>query len=107
MEWSSFGIGAAVAAPVVALAVAWLARIRLARARRMAQRAKGQHELAALGSLAAGLAHEIKNPLSTIKLNLQLLCEDFTDRTDDDSADIIDVDSRLGFFGACADSFAA
>lgn len=29
-----------------------------------------------LGSLAGGLAHEIKNPLSTIKLTLQLLEED-------------------------------
>ncbi len=29
--------------------------------------------------LAGGLAHEIKNPLSTIRLNLQLLAEDFTD----------------------------
>ncbi len=29
--------------------------------------------------LAGGLAHEIKNPLSTIRLNLQLLAEDFED----------------------------
>ncbi|MDP7033454.1 MAG: ATP-binding protein [Planctomycetota bacterium] len=33
--------------------------------------------LAFLGTLAGGLAHEIKNPLSTIKLNLQILQEDF------------------------------
>jgi signal transduction histidine kinase len=30
-----------------------------------------------LASLAGGLAHEIKNPLSTLNLNLQLLAEDF------------------------------
>jgi signal transduction histidine kinase len=33
-------------------------------------------QLARLGELAGGLAHELKNPLSTIKLNLQLLQED-------------------------------
>ena len=32
--------------------------------------------LAELGTLTAGLAHEIKNPLSTIQLNLHLLQED-------------------------------
>jgi signal transduction histidine kinase len=32
--------------------------------------------LAELGTLTGGLAHEIKNPLSTISLNLQLLRED-------------------------------
>ncbi|MEE9312149.1 MAG: ATP-binding protein [Planctomycetota bacterium] len=32
-----------------------------------------------LGQLAGGLAHEIKNPLSTIKLTLQLLKEDLDD----------------------------
>jgi two-component system sensor histidine kinase HydH len=34
--------------------------------------------LAQLGSLFAGFAHEIRNPLSTIGLNLQLVQEDFT-----------------------------
>jgi signal transduction histidine kinase len=34
------------------------------------------HEIAAL---AGGLAHEIKNPLSTIALNMELLAEDFAD----------------------------
>ncbi len=33
-------------------------------------------QLAEMGKLAAGLAHELKNPLSTLKLNLQLLEED-------------------------------
>lgn len=33
-------------------------------------------QLARLGELAGGLAHELKNPLSTIKLNLQLMQED-------------------------------
>lgn len=32
--------------------------------------------LAELGTLTGGLAHEIKNPLSTVQLNLQLLSED-------------------------------
>ncbi|QDU62539.1 Sporulation kinase E [Planctomycetes bacterium Pan216] len=32
-----------------------------------------------VASLAGGLAHEIKNPLSTLTLNLQLLTEDFAD----------------------------
>ncbi len=34
--------------------------------------------LAVLGALAGGLAHEIKNPLSTISMNLQLLNEDWS-----------------------------
>jgi two-component system sensor histidine kinase HydH len=32
-----------------------------------------------IATLAGGLAHEIKNPLSTIRLNLELLAEDLTD----------------------------
>ena len=37
----------------------------------------GPSRLEFLGQLAGGLAHEIKNPLSTMKLTLQLLEEDF------------------------------
>ena len=30
-----------------------------------------------IARLAGGLAHEIKNPLSTIRMNMELLAEDF------------------------------
>src|SRR5690349_11056768 len=32
-----------------------------------------------IAALAGGLAHEIRNPLSTIGLNMELLAEDFAD----------------------------
>ena len=40
------------------------------------RRARHSERLAELGTLTGGLAHEIKNPLSTVQLNLQLLQED-------------------------------
>jgi two-component system sensor histidine kinase HydH len=43
---------------------------------RLQQRARHAERLAELGTLTGGLAHELKNPLSTIQLNLQLLGED-------------------------------
>lgn len=46
------------------------------RVRRAERRARESERLAYLGSLAGGLAHEIKNPLSTLHVNLQLLEED-------------------------------
>ncbi len=46
------------------------------RARRLIARAQRAEQLAEIGTLTGGLAHEIKNPLSTIQLNLQLLMED-------------------------------
>jgi signal transduction histidine kinase len=52
-----------------------LGRIRAASRRRRA-RLRSVQRLAELGTLTGGLAHEIKNPLSTVLLNLQLLQED-------------------------------
>lgn len=52
-----------------------LSRIRASTRRRRA-RWRSVQRLAELGTLAGGLAHEIKNPLSTVLLNLQLLQED-------------------------------
>ena len=45
---------------------------------RLTERARQAERLAELGTLTGGLAHEIKNPLSTIQLNLQLIQEDLT-----------------------------
>ena len=39
--------------------------------------AAGDEKLLQLGTLAGGLAHEIKNPLSTLSVNLQLLKEEW------------------------------
>ena len=59
------------------LAYAYRRYQRLQRRTRDAERQAQQAErLAELGTLTGGLAHEIKNPLSTVQLNLQLLRED-------------------------------
>jgi signal transduction histidine kinase len=49
------------------------------RARDAERRALEAQRLAELGSMTSGLAHEIKNPLSTIGLNAQLLRESAAD----------------------------
>ena len=49
-------------------------------------------ELDYLNTLAAGLVHEIKNPLNAISINLQLLNEDLQDR---DSEKNIKMSSRV------------
>ena len=73
MLWFVLGliIGIAVMLPVVLLAARRTAR----GVRRLEQRARTNERLAELGTLTGGLAHEIKNPLSTIGLNLQLMRE--------------------------------
>jgi len=61
----------------------WIQRARLAeredRARAAERRAVEAQQLAELGTMSSGLAHEIKNPLSTVVLNAQLLREDILD----------------------------
>ena len=64
-------LGAATIAAVLAM-WAYQRFVLLERRTRQAER------LAEIGSLTGGLAHEIKNPLSTVQLNLQLLQEDLT-----------------------------
>jgi signal transduction histidine kinase len=49
------------------------------RMRRESERMARLSQLAEMGKLAAGLAHELKNPLSTLKLNLQLMEEDLAE----------------------------
>ncbi|MFP4145265.1 MAG: two-component system sensor histidine kinase NtrB [Phycisphaeraceae bacterium] len=53
------------------------------RVRQLEQRTRSAERLAELGTLTGGLAHEIKNPLSTVGLNIQLLQEDLQEIADD------------------------
>lgn len=73
MEWGYFLAGAAIGAAVVMVAAAVERRRQLAlfRACREADRE------ALVETLAGGLAHEIRNPLSSLRMNLQLLREDW------------------------------
>lgn len=65
---------------VVAVAVARIAlRRQTARDRRDAARTREEEQSALMGTIASGLAHEIRNPLGTLSLNLQLLQEDWAD----------------------------
>ncbi|MBL8764929.1 MAG: hypothetical protein JNM07_11730 [Phycisphaerae bacterium] len=58
----------------------WVMIRRLLRRRQAAERrARNAERLAEIGALTGGLAHEIKNPLSTIGLNAQLLGEAIDD----------------------------
>ncbi len=68
-------LGVAVTIPLIILA----ARRTERRVRRLETRRRGNERLAELGRLTGGLAHEIKNPLSTVGLNIQLLEEDLRD----------------------------
>jgi signal transduction histidine kinase len=57
-------------------AIAWTRRARALE--EAAGRARREEELNALvGTMASGIAHEIRNPLSTLRMNLQLLREDW------------------------------
>jgi len=56
------------------------------------RRTRHAERLAELGTLTGGLAHEIKNPLSTVQLNLQLLQEDL----DPENPAYSRIISRLG-----------
>ena len=54
-------------------------RLSVAREQLAQRRAQAAEHLAEIGSMTGGLAHEIKNPLSTIGLNAQLLKEAIED----------------------------
>ena len=81
--WLGVLMGALLAGPLWIGLSLWASRRLWRSARRLLARARGQEQLAELGQLAGGLAHEIKNPLSTINVNLSLLEEDLR-RYDDD-----------------------
>ncbi len=73
------GAGLLLGAGLGVVASRLIVRRAVARVRVAERRARSAERLAEIGSMTGGLAHEIKNPLSTIGLNAQLLQEAITD----------------------------
>lgn len=73
------GIGLLLGAGAGVVASRLIVRRAVARVRVAERRARSAERLAEIGSMTGGLAHEIKNPLSTIGLNAQLLSEAIAD----------------------------
>lgn len=75
MLWLGLLLGLVIAAGALVPWSVYRSRRQSARARAAERRAAAAERMAEVGSMTAGLAHEIKNPLSTIGLNAQLLAE--------------------------------
>lgn len=73
------GIGLLLGAGMGVVASRVIVRRAVARVRVAERRVRTAERLAEIGSMTGGLAHEIKNPLSTIGLNAQLLSEAVAD----------------------------
>ncbi|MDX2117713.1 MAG: ATP-binding protein [Planctomycetota bacterium] len=73
--WVFLAIGLVVGAGAMGVGASAYLRRHLRRVREAERRARGAERLAEIGAMTGGLAHEIKNPLSTIGLNAQLLGE--------------------------------
>ncbi len=75
MESLLFLAGGALGAAVVL----FLERRARERAEARARALRDEEQGALVGTIASGIAHEIRNPLSTLRMNLQLLREDWAD----------------------------
>jgi len=79
MFWLGLVLGVAICALLGAPLLRAQVRRATTRARQAERRARDAERLAEIGAMTSGLAHEIKNPLSTIGLNAQLLAESVAD----------------------------
>lgn len=103
MNWLFLGIAIGL---LLAIPGAWLYSRRTERkVMQLEREARANERLAEQATMTRGLAHEIKNPLSTIGLNVQLLQEDAADieRAAEDQPEITEqagkVRRRLGTLG--------
>ncbi len=78
-NWYLPGASFLIGALLVLCVLLWLHRRAKRQIAKAERRAAQSDHLAELSMMTGGLAHEIKNPLSTIGLNAQLLSEDISD----------------------------
>jgi signal transduction histidine kinase len=97
-------IGAAISLVLIVVAYVFVVKL-FNKTRRLETEAQMADRLAYVGTLAAGLAHEIRNPLSAMKLNLQML-DGGLPQPDDESRDILhDTQSEVDRLGGLVTSF--
>jgi signal transduction histidine kinase len=75
------------------------------RTRRLEAQRFEAEEMAALGALAANLAHEIRNPLNSINLNLELLDEDLSEDAPAARASLASTRAEVGRLAGLVSDF--
>lgn len=82
-------LGGAISVALLAVAFLYVLRL-LHRTQRLEAESQRAEHLAYLGTLASGLAHEIRNPLNAMNINLQLLEEELDEnKLADDSVSLL------------------
>ena len=89
VKWTAFRLGPVFLASYVLLGLLLIAASRAAR--RWRNRAASAERVQALGALADGINHEIKNPLNSIGLSLQLIARK---HTDPETREVVDTAGR-------------
>jgi signal transduction histidine kinase len=95
LDLASILLGFAAGILLTALVARHLTRRYLRRLQTTERRLRAAERMAEIGAMTGGLAHEIKNPLSTIGLNAQLLAEGI-DELPVDEADKGRLSRRVG-----------
>ena len=88
---------------VIAFGLIW---VLIQRTRKLEARNRREREMATLGTLAANLAHEIRNPLNSINLNLELVEEDLESGSAENAgASLMDTRKEVNRLGRLVSDF--
>ncbi|MBT4524895.1 MAG: HAMP domain-containing histidine kinase [Phycisphaerae bacterium] len=93
-SWTWLIAGTALGAVSVLPYTIWRHKRDVKRTEEARSRAQASERMAEIGNMTSGLAHEIKNPLSTVGLNAQLLAEDI-DHLDAPEKEKVKITKRL------------